>query len=80
MAAPTEWAPENLVGQPHPGLPFAPLLPRQDYPLSLDSQGGLEVLLTRALLGTPLGLLGLSLPLILVSREVLGPLCRPAYL
>lgn len=74
------WVQENLAGQPHPGLPFAPLLLHQDYPSNLDSQPGPEVLLSPALLDIPLDLPGLSNPWVLVSLEVLGPLCHPEYL
>lgn len=72
--------PENLACQLHPGLPSAPLLPRQDCPSFLDSQDRPKVPVTPALLGVPLGLPGLSHPLVPVCRAVLGPLCHPASL
>lgn len=80
MAAPRGWVPENLAGQLHPGLPFAPLLPRRDYPSNLDSQEGPEVPLTLALLDIPWRPLALLHPWVLESQEVLGLLCHPEYL
>lgn len=74
------WVQEDLAGRPHPGLPFALLLLHQDYPSNLDSQPGPEVRLSPALLDSPLGLPVLSNPWVLVSPEVLGPLCHPEYL
>lgn len=62
VAVPIRWVQENLAGQLHPVLPFAPSLPRQDYPSSLVSQDGLEHLVTQALLDVPLGPLVLLHP------------------
>lgn len=56
VAVPVRSVQENLAGQLHPGLPFAPLLPRQDCPSFLDSQDGPEVPVIPAPLGIPLGL------------------------
>lgn len=80
VAVPIRWVQENPAGQPHPGLPFAPLLPHQDYPSSLVSQDGPEHLLTQALLAVPLGLPVLVPPSVPASQEVLGPPCHPEYL
>lgn len=80
VALPTGWVQENLADQPHPGLPFAPLLPHRDFPSNLDALVGPEVPLTLALQDTLWGPPVLLHPKILVSRAVLGHLCLPEYL
>lgn len=80
VALPTGWVQENLADQPHPGLPFAPLLPHRDFPSNLDALVGPEVPLTLALQDTLWGPPVLLHPKILVSRAVLGRLCLPEYL